>query len=443
MKKLFALIMAGLMALCPMLLTGCEGLNNSSAQKDGFAVALAAKREFTKNPFTGTDYNEARGEKWAAEWAARRQAAEKVPDISAFSTALAQAVLASRGASSTVFSPLNIYVALALLAEVTGGETQEEILSVLGAEDIASLRTGVEAILTAESMGDGVVTSNLANSVWLNKSLDYNEEPLRRLAEIYSASSFSGDPGDPAFKKAIADWIDENTGGLLKDASGNIRPGSVFTLVSTIYFKAPWAEKFSSSETEKELFHAPGGDVECSMMHLTELPGLVYQGEGFTAVRRDFSEGGGSMWLLLPEEGLSPEAIASAGLNFVASSENAEGVSCKLHLAMPRLDVSSDLDLIPVLQEMGIQKCFGGGDFSPLVGDADAYVSRVQHAARIKADEEGAEAAAFTAISADGCAFIEEGSEYWFTLDRPFLLIMTGVSGEATFVSAVNNPTEG
>ena len=37
--------------------------------------------------------------------------------------------------------------------------------------------------------------SLLANSIWLNSGVAYNEDTLNRLAEAYYASSFSGVPG--------------------------------------------------------------------------------------------------------------------------------------------------------------------------------------------------------------------------------------------------------
>ena len=50
------------------------------------------------------------------------------------------------GDENAVCSPLNIYIALAMLAEVTDGESRGQILEVLHAADIEELRTKTKAL---------------------------------------------------------------------------------------------------------------------------------------------------------------------------------------------------------------------------------------------------------------------------------------------------------
>ena len=79
-------------------------------------------------------------------------------------------------------------------------------------------------------------------------------------------------------------------------------------------------------------------------------------------------------------------------------------------------------------------------DFTPLAADAEALaVTQVQHAARVKIDEEGCEAAAFTAIMADATsAMPEDLPVVEMELDRPFAFAITGADGLPLFVGAVN-----
>ena len=167
-------------------------------------------------------------------------------------------------------------------------------------------------------------------------------------------------------------------------------------------------------------------------MHKTEQ--LYYaEGEGFRAVGKSM-KGGTVMWFILPDEGAALTTAVS-GFSALDPAER-----CEVRFTMPKLDVTSDLDLIPALQSLGISRCFtlGEADFSPLTeDDLTVFVDSAEHAARIKADEKRVRAAAFTLImprAASAPAYIE------FTLDRPFLFAVTGATGAPLFAGAVNFP---
>ena len=56
-----------------------------------------------------------------------------------------------------------------------------EILSLLGVDSIDTLRTRANAIWNANYRDDGAVTSLLADSIWLDESVSYHKETLKRL----------------------------------------------------------------------------------------------------------------------------------------------------------------------------------------------------------------------------------------------------------------------
>ena len=113
-----------------------------------------------------------------------------------------------------------------------------------------------------------------------------------------------------------------------------------------------------------------------------------------------------------------------------------------VNLSMPKFDVSGQLDLIEGLQAMGITDVFDPAvsDFTPMTTQVDEiYVSQATHAARVAVDEEGLTAAAFTVIASAGGAMPPE-DEVDFTLDRPFLFVLTGAAGQPLFAGVVNQP---
>lgn len=87
---------------------------------------------------------------------------------------------------------------------------------------------------------------------------------------------------------------------------------------------------------------------------------------------------------------------------------------------------------------------FDKSDFSPLIDfdrfDKAVAVTKVQHAARVKIDEKGCEAAAFTVVRGDaqsrragGSSCGGDGSE------PPFAFMITGVDGLPLFLGTVNS----
>ena len=119
--------------------------------------------------------------------------------------------------------------------------------------------------------------------------------------------------------------------------------------------------------------------------------------------------------------------------------------SGKLIWSVPKFDVSTDLELTDALKALGVSDVFDfdRADFSPLVDfdrfDKAVAVTQVQHAARVKIDEKGCEAAAFTAITAEcTSAMPEELPVIEMDMDRPFAFLITGVDGLPLFVGTVN-----
>ena len=441
--------------LAALMLAGCtrpapNGGAQTGGKKSSYLLAAPADREFAKHPSTALkadgsgDYE--KYDKLETEWSRalhdRRNAGE-TPDMSVFTERLTGELAAESGTKNLFFSPANIYIALAMLTECAEGETREELLSALGAEEDGSLGKKVAALMKAELNDDGVTACRLANSIWMQEGAhDYSAELLSKLAEDYSASSYSGSFADERFVKLLRDWLNDNTGGLLKESVKElyISPDTVVALASAIYFKNSWQHEFFKDSTKEETFHGANGDTVCTMMHVTADRIPYYEGEGFRAAALEM-EDGVCCWVLLPDEGASPESIVGKGLELVKRGRDAMNCGLEVHVAMPKLDMTCDLDLIPALRNMGVERCFlADAELDRVTEDEnELYVSQISHSARIIADEEGVEAAAFTVIAMpESAEFPPQLEKAELILDRPFAFIITGLSNAPLFVGIVN-----
>lgn len=414
----------------------------------GYLVAAPADREFAEAPVFTEDgrlpenYSELE-ELWRKELDARREAASSAPDINTFSSALLKALCDEAGDKNVVFSPLNIYMALAMLTETTGGDTRAELLDALGAKSIEELRASAAAYLAAEPNDDGVSKCTIANSLWMCSRIGYMTDALETLAECYGASSYWGDPAEEAYSQALRDWLNENTGGLLKDSVNNVKmdPETVLALASTVYLKAAWSSDYREEETAPRTFRGKKGDKETDFMNKRDTTTLYYKGEDY-ALFCDCLKNGGRMWYILPDEGVDPaELMERIGFSFTDGSLFGS-TRYTVVVSAPKLDVTSELSLIPALKAMGINRCFDPSlsDFTPLTLDTEGlYVSSAKHAARVKTDEEGIEAAAYTVMLVNETAVMIDPETVYFTLDRPFAFVVTGMTDAPMFVGIVND----
>ena len=351
--------------------------------------------------------------------------------------------LKEAGDDNKVYSPINVYIALSMLAEVTDGQSRQQILNLLGAGDIESLRTKIAAMWKANYSDDGSVTSILGNSLWLRDDTKYEQDTMDVLAKDYYASSYKGQMGSDEFNKMLRDWINEQTGGLLKEQAEGIElsADTIMALVSTIYFKASWNDKFEKSLTEQKVFHSPSGDLDCDFMKQSNL-GEYYKGDKFGAVKVGI-QNSGDMWLVLPDEDCSvDELLENKTVLDTVFDYKDKGEYALINLSVPKFDVVSETNLIDGLKALGVKDVFDPAvsDFTPMTKERNGLsVSQAQHAARVKIDEDGLEAAAYTIIAiGEGAMIIEK--EIDFTLDRPFLFVITGRDGMPLFTGVVNQP---
>lgn len=420
--------------------------------KNAYAIAEAVYPTMNKMPYED-DYMEddnwdafyVADDIWQADKEKQRAYYDKTIDLTSFFETSMAEFLSGREGENTVYSPLNLYMALAMLAETTNGESREQILSLLDVPSIEQLRKDVVSVWNSNYSDDGQVTSILANSLWLNENLKYKKEALTELAKTYYASSFCGNPEEEAYSQALRDWLNEQTGGLLEDAVKGVAldPSTIIALASTIYFKARWTDEFSTARTEPDIFYGET-ELTCDFMNRSD-SGTYYWGEQFSAVNKGFHayRGNCKMTFVLPDEGVTPENLLSDPevMDFLFGTNTWE--KCKhltINLSVPKFDVNSSMDLAGGLQNLGVTDVFSPAeaDFSAIT-DAPAYVTGATHSARVMIDEEGCTAAAFTLMLCGSGMPPED--EVDFVLNRPFLFMITSETGLPLFIGIVNSPT--
>lgn len=357
----------------------------------------------------------------------------------------ARTLLLDSDGENVLYSPLNLYMGLGMLAEVTDGNSRNQILDLLNCDSTEELRALICALWNVNYWDDGAVTSLLASSLWLRDDMTYNMDTLDTLADSYYASSHRGTMGSPEYTTMFRNWMNENTGNLLADQIDDLEldAQTVLALVSTIYFNAGWAERFSSDSTAPDIFHAPDGDVTVNFLHQSG-ERVYYRGDGFGAVDLPLAESG-RMWILLPDEGNSVDDLLEGNaLSLLTGQEEwLDQKHLTVNLSLPKFDVSCQIELEEPMKELGITDVFSEStaDFSPLCPDSSGLaLSDALHGARVMIDEEGCTGAAYTLFTIKATGGYIQQEEMDFIADRPFLFAVTGIDDQILFLGVMNNP---
>ena len=450
MKRMRAILCGVLAAL---MLAGCGGVEVITCQSERpapaadltqYAVVEAAYPVFPAEPVY-EDYIDENGEgDWDAYFAAQEAYREGLqalgkgerPDDSAvrrFADQTAAEIF--NGRENTVYSPISLYVALGMLTELTDGETRQQVLDLLGAADTEALRQQINRLWISVYQ-DGDAVCRLANAAFAREDADVKQAAVDALAEGYFASSYRVPMGTEEADEAIASWLNQQTGGLLSEETGNIHTEeeNLLRLYNTIYYKAGWLDAFESGQTGTDIFiAADGSKQQTDFMHRTD-EGTYRKGEGYTAAPRRLKYG--RMVFVLPDEGVTPESLLAR--DGFLTELTGEYSMADVVWSVPRFDVKSSVDLKDILKALGVTDAFDENvaDFTPLT-DSGAVVSSVMQAARVKIDEDGVEAAAYTEIVADTTAAEEPPPVVEMNLNRPFLFVILNDANVPLFVGTV------
>ena len=443
-RPMKALVPAGVAAVVAvaLLITGIPGTGGSNGGPlagSAYAIALPTYPDLPQYPAEPSFDTEAAWERYQEEydiyWNAWRDYRDEVPALyktPELEEALAaftgeSTALALVGEDNRIYSPVSLWFALAMLAETTGGETRQQVLDALGASDLEQLRDWADILWHTLYQDDGTATTLLGNSIWLNESVTFHQDVLENLAEHYYASSYQVPMGTDEADQALADWVAEQTKGLI-GSDGKVLETTTDTLnvlASTLYFQAGWSDEFNDRLTEEDIFtSADGTETRIDFMHTTR-DGSFLRQNGYQAA--SLGTKGGTMTFVLPDEGVTPaDLLKDPGfLTEVTQFENE--IYGEVQWSVPKFDADSELDLKPTLEGLGITDVFDAdaADFTPLTDIDPVWLDQAKQIARVKVDEKGVEAAAVTLMANAGAGAPPEDPKICvMDLSRPFLFII-------------------
>ena len=152
------------------------------------------------------------------------------------------------------------------------------------------------------------------------------------------------------------------------------------------------------------------------------------------------------MNVILPKKGISAEEFYKEGtisrIISLCDPQSSGWTQAMVDLTMPKLDFKSELNLIPMLEEMGVHNVFSEekADFSPLFQDGgkkDVFVSDAQQFGAMRVDEKGCSVASYTQVMMNKSLALADIKTV-MKCNRPFLVVVSNEKGLPLFVGAVN-----
>ncbi|CAK9305122.1 unnamed protein product [Gordionus sp. m RMFG-2023] len=387
---------------------------------------------------------------------------------------LKQAATSLKGIKNVniILSPFNVAQVLSMIMLGAKGETFNQLSSTLHySSNFKPIPTPLnqeglhkaiaDKLLTGPKDQKRNVTLETGNGIYPDKTFPLNPTFLKNVERFYQASVQNLDFRKESQKAVgiINADISKATNGKILDLlpPNSLDASTSLVLISTIYFKGDWKDKFDPKLTKKIPFKSDDGLIqEVDMMQglkegyygdfdfSTSMDSSIKHPQSVKVLRLDYTDSNLAMFFLLPEqnglEGLIIDINPSILAKLIADVRH----NTKIKAILPKFSINYEVEMKDILQKLGITDVFSNkADLSEITKtpmDAEGlYISKVYHKAFIEVNEKGSEAAAATGV------VISRSSIFLpitFQADRPFMYFIMDLSNSnILFIGTYSRPS--
>ena len=318
-------------------------------------------------------------------------------------------------------SPLSIFQALSLTTNGANGETQTELLQLLDNKQMEEIN---------------YINSNILSKIKENSSLEIANAIMSKLTPLSNFIQIAKDNYLSEIQplnnvKQINKWCDNKTHGKIKKIIDKLESNVYMIILNAVYFKGKWNIPFSEDLTTKKAFYnfnSKNNEKKVDTMINTDYFSY-FEDSNLQAIEFLFQKDDMSALIILPNDKLDIndfiDIIDKDNEYLYTIIDNFK--DSKVYIEIPKFEIEYGESLKELLKDMGVNLAFNtNADFSKIRVQNDLLIDDVIHKTYIKVNEEGTEAAAFTAVEMldMGAEPIEEEKIYNMVINRPFLFII-------------------
>lgn len=325
---------------------------------------------------------------------------KRINQDNAFAFDLLRNTIAKNTDENITVSPLSVSIALGMARNGANGLTQSEMEITLKMSGLTSdeINEYYKVMNNALPVIDPTTKLSIANSIWYRKNFVVKPSFLDVNTTNFNAYVRELDFSQSWAKDTINNWCSVKTKGLIPTILDDIPENAVMYLINAVYFKGIWCNKFDKKQTTESYFYPEKGEnIKMNLMQMTDT--LLYATDELADyVDLPYGNKAFSMTVIVPKYGKTANDVLQSMTvdkwNNTVSKLREEQVQ----LSLPRFKSENKFLLNDPLIAMGMPTAFtGAADFSR-ISDERLLISKVIHKTYISVDEDGAEAAAVTAI---------------------------------------------
>lgn len=356
----------------------------------------------------------------------------------AFAVELTRVLAAGAKGGTVLISPLSLSAGLAMAAagaDEAAGRAIAATLRLPAGQAAAGLDALAAAQKAAARQQPGTAL-RLAGGVWTNEGFTLTPAFAESVTRRFGAKVESRRFADPETLAAINAWASEATAGKVPALLGDLPADGQAVLATAMHFKGQWTVPFDPARTAEGTFTTAAGEArKVPMMTLDGGPIAYRESQTLQAVDLGFGAGDLRLVVMLPRKRSISVGRALAAVARDPDWLAGEGFQPRPGtLRLPRFTADARTELKKPLAGLGLTPALRPGAFTGM-GTPAPSLSAIVHQASFSVDEQGAEAAAATAVVMGRSARIEK--PFAMTCDRPFIVSLYQMSTGAILLVGV------
>lgn len=321
-------------------------------------------------------------------------------------------------------SPLCLIEGLTMLSNGAKGETQKQILDLMGIDAKSQMLANktLSSLISYLPRVDKCNVLSMANSQWIDKSCRMVNSYVQNNKRYFGVETYTKDLSTESTMNEINSWCDRKTDGCIKKILNKPYDDIVkMVLINALFFKGTWVKKFDGNDTYPGTFNNYDGTKSSVMMMFQSDSFRARTGKKMDIVEFPYDTGIFCMDVFLPHEGVSlDDCLKDFDLkNLNLNSMDYEQVD----VGMPKMGLKFNRSLVSDLKSMGMSDAFDSNlaDFSGLSYNK-ICLSEMEQVTSLNVDENGTWAAA---VQHEYCAVLSMVmNSINFNMDRPFAFLI-------------------